>query len=91
MEDTENNNINQNKLDIVSKIQKCICSILNSNSSGFFCKFPFFRQSEYLNVLIVNYDSINYDTDEDAPNITVILNNINNDDLSNKVIILDLY
>ena len=89
MEDTENNDIKQNNLDIISKIQKCTCSILNSNSSGFFCKFPFFGQSKYLNVLIVNYDSINYDTDDDFPNITVILNNTNNDDLPNREIILD--
>ena len=48
MEEIKEKDIKQNNPDIIEKIKKCTCSILDSNSSGFFCKIPFFGQSRYL-------------------------------------------
>ena len=87
MEEIKEKDIKQNNTNIIEKIKKCTCSILDSNSSGFFCKIPFFGQSRYLNILLVNYDSINYNVDDDEyPSITILLNN---DDLLERHIILN--
>ena len=54
-------------------MRNCTCLILDSNSSGFFCKIPFFEQTRYLNALLVNYDSINYNVNEgEYPTLRIV-------------------
>ena len=77
MGNIKNKDIKHNNHDISEKVKKCTCQIFNSNSSGFFCKIPLFGESKYLNVLLVNYNSINYNVNEDEYPILRIVTKYN--------------
>ena len=75
----ENDNANVNNENIIEKIQKCVCLILNKKTLGLFCKFPLFGNSKIFKGLLINCDNID---EKNEYSLTLKLNLFNNNNYS---------